>query len=316
MKKSIKIKQPGESLLAGVLTAYDDLISRGLAFAEGAYGLLVVSGGPGLSKTTILKTAVESVAGNDFCLVEANASAYATYCRLWRNRNKLVLLDDADGMLDTPQGRRLLKQLCQTEQWRRVSWETGATLGKGAQAPQEFYTSSKVCIISNAWDTSANVHMKAIADRGQCYLFSPSALEVHRYVANWFWDQKVFDHVASVIPFLRTPTCRLYVRAWEQKQAGDDWVAYVNHHAFQPGDPEHRLVELLREDVPNAERQRRWTKEGFGSRATFYRHLSDLKERVGLTKVEHLKVCGHAPRPRPDPTPESEDLGVGEEGAA
>ena len=161
---------------AGILTTYDELREKARKFAEGKYNLLVIAGGPGLSKSTTFKQALEAVVGNDYCFIEANASPFGAYCKLWRKRNKLAVFDDADPINEQPGGKRLLKQVGQTDQWKHCSWESKATMGKKALAPQEFWTSSKVCIITNSWEyRQGNVHTAAVEDRGQCWLFMPTA---------------------------------------------------------------------------------------------------------------------------------------------
>ena len=68
--------------------------------------------------------------------------------------------------------------------------------------------------------------MAALEDRGHCLNFAPSALEVHREAAGWFWDQKVFDFVAAHLHLFAPPSLRTYVLAWELKQAGLAWRAW------------------------------------------------------------------------------------------
>ena len=54
-------------------------------------------------------------------------------------------------------------------------------------------------------------------------LFEPTALEVHRQAAGWFWDQEVFDFVARHLHVMAQPSLRIYRHAWELKQARLDW---------------------------------------------------------------------------------------------
>jgi len=61
--------------------------------------------------------------------------------------------------------------------------------------PRHFHTCSRVAILGNRW-RSGNADVSAVQDRGHVVVFQPTALEVHREAARWFWDQEVFDFVA------------------------------------------------------------------------------------------------------------------------
>ena len=81
-------------------------------------------------------------------------------------------------------------------------------------------------IIGNEWK-SLNANVSTLEDRGYCLLFEPSALEVHRQAAEWFWDQEVFDFIARHLHVTECPSLRTYYRAWEQKKAGLAWREVV-----------------------------------------------------------------------------------------
>jgi hypothetical protein len=311
-------KPPAKPEGAGILTTYDQLREKARKFAEGKYNLLVIAGGPGLSKSTTFKRALEAVVGDDYCLIEANASAFGAYCKLWRKRNQLALLDDAEPIIEQPGGKRLLKQIGQTDQWKHCSWESKATMGKNAVAPQEFWTSSKVCIITNSWEyRQGNIHTAAVEDRGQCWVFMPTAMEIHRFVSEWFWDQEVFDFVGQHLPYLRSPSVRLYRKAWEMKQAGDDWKAYILDHIYEADDLERIVLDLMYDNsfADNTQRCLEFQRRGCGSRATFYRYLADMKERHDLKCIPYLKAQGKPPEDQPDPMGEEQsDEEASEEG--
>lgn len=298
--ESLSINKPTG---AGTITTYEGLARKARAFASGGYGLLIVAGGPGLAKSTMFRDALES-AGGGYCWLEANTTPFAAYCKLWERRNLPVLIDDADVLHEEAAGKRLMKQFCDTTPWRRLSWESRSTQGDKAPAPPEFFTSSRVCVITNHWQFGlGDAHTAAIEDRGHCAVFNPTAREVHRFVAGWFWDQQVHDFVGQHLPYIRRPSCRLYTKTWEVKQAEDDWRSYVLDHLYAENDLEFHILQLLAEDSmsSNNARAAAFVRAGHGSRATFYRHLADLEQRRGLREIELLPVCGTPPTPGPDP---------------
>src|SRR5262249_61191378 len=82
-------------------------------------------------------------------------------------------------------------------------------------------TTSRVALVGNAWQTR-NADVAALEDRGHLLVFAPSALEVHRQAAGWYWDQEIFDFVAAHLHLVAQHSLRLYRQAWELKQAGLD----------------------------------------------------------------------------------------------
>src|SRR5262249_10888018 len=143
-------------------------------------------------------------------------------CRFWQHRHQSVVLDDVDGLYAQRDGIRLLKCLTQSEPMKWVSWHTEAPTFRRQRIPQEFRTASRVVIIANQWHT-LNRNVAAVEDRGHVLCFEPSAAEVHRQAATWFWDQEIFDFVAERLHWLEEASLRHYVAAWELKQAGLDW---------------------------------------------------------------------------------------------
>src|SRR5207253_7337968 len=105
---------------------------------------------------------------------------------------------------------------------KTVSWQTAAATGSGAGITRQFTTTSRVAIIANQWQ-ALNADVAALQDRGHCVLFAPSALEVHRQAAGWYWDQEVFDFVGAHLHLTKQHSLRTYVRAWELKKAGMNW---------------------------------------------------------------------------------------------
>ena len=124
---------------------------------------------------------------------------------------------DVDGLYRDRDTVRLLKCLCQTEAVKRITWHT-----LQRQVPREFCTRSKVAILANDWRT-LNAHVTGLQDRGHVIVFTPSALEVHRCAATWFWDQEIFDGVGQWLHLLKRPSLRLYVELSELKQAQMPW---------------------------------------------------------------------------------------------
>jgi hypothetical protein len=282
---------------AGFIDTYDELSSLALKFVQKRYRLLVIAGDPGIGKTRAFLDALVAAEAN-YGLIEANASPYGAYVKCYEHRNQLIVIDDADELRNQPQGLRLLKQIGQTDEWKHLSWQTRAMMGLRAPAPAEFYTSSQVCVITNHWDYEhGNIHTAAVEDRGICKVFFPTSLEVYRHASTWFWDQEIFDFIGQHLPYLRKLTLRLFVKAYESKLAGDPWKNNVLDQAYEQGDIERVVLDLLSASAGADD----FVRNGHGSRATFYRYKKDLEERVKAKSVPYYQLTRQPPLPQPDP---------------
>jgi hypothetical protein len=162
------------------------------AFAAGYLNLLILCGAPGLAKSQCVRRAV----GDQVCWIEGNATAFGIYLQAYERRNQPLVLDDIDGLYRDRNGVRLLKALCQTDKLKSLSWQSDAQTLARRDIPRQFTTSSRVAIIANEWH-SLNADVAALEDRSHLLFFEPATIEVHRQAAGWFWDQEVFDFVAT-----------------------------------------------------------------------------------------------------------------------
>ncbi len=198
------------------------------AFAHRHLNLLILIGAPGLQKTKAIRSAV----GGGACWIEGQATAFGIYRRLWETRNRLVVIDDVDGLYASRDGLRLLKSLCQTELVKRVSWHSDAPTLRREGIPREFTTTSRVAIIANEWRT-LDRNVGAVEDRGICVVFEPSAIEIHRQTGKWFWDQEIFDFVGKRLRLFPALSMRLYSQLWVLKTAGINWRSFALERAVK-----------------------------------------------------------------------------------
>lgn len=90
---------------------YAELHAYLSAFSAGHLNLLILLGGPGLSKSR----SVRRIVGEDACWIEGNATAFRMYMTLWEHKDQLVIIDDVDNLYSDRNAIRLLKCLCQTD---------------------------------------------------------------------------------------------------------------------------------------------------------------------------------------------------------
>ena len=253
------------------MTTYAKLRDYVQAFASRHLNLLILVGEAGLAKTRT----VRSVLGDSACWIQGNATPFGMYEKLYRHRDRFVVIDDVDSLYADKTGIRLLKCLCQTEEEKTVAWHTDARSLEKHGIPREFTTRSRVIIIGNEWKT-LNANVAALQDRGHVLVFQPSASEVHRQAREWFDDPEIYAWFGSNLHQMMQPSFRYYVRARELKAAAMDWKEVL---ADDGDNVRARLAAeiLTSPSYPSTmERVRAFVEQGGGCRATFFNYRRRL----------------------------------------
>jgi hypothetical protein len=262
------------------LRTYGQLEEYAQAFADGFLNLLVTLGEPGLGKSRCLR----KVVGERACWIDGTASPFGIYMEAYIHRDESIVLDDVDGLYGNKNGVRLLKSMCQTELLKTICWHTDAATLDRRGIPRQFTTASRVAIIANQWKT-LNADVAALEDRGHVISFEPSAVEVHRQAATWFWDQEVFDFVAAHLHLMDRPSLRSYVLAYELKTAKLDWKQSVLSRCLKGT---ALKVATLKADPcyhTEEERAQAFVTAGDGCRATYFNHAAKLRPTEDVPSI-------------------------------
>jgi hypothetical protein len=273
--------------------SYSELEHYARAFAQGHLNLLMLCGAAGLGKSQCVRRAL----GNSVCWIAGNASAFGIYLLAHEYRHQPLVLDDVDGLYRDRHGIRLLKALCQSDKVKTVSWHTGVATRDGLGIPRQFTTTSRVAIIANEWKV-LNADVAALQDRGHCLEFIPSAQEVHRQAAGWFWDQQVFDFVAAHVHLITQHSLRTYVLAWELKAAGLNWRQAVLSRCLSGVVLEVAKLKSNPSFAREEDRARAFVAAGLGCRATYFNYANKLRppqvqaaiQLVQAAPLEQLKA--------------------------
>jgi hypothetical protein len=259
---------------ANLIDTYDGLAPYVQAFADNRLNLLILIGGAGLQKSRQLRTAVPG----DSLWVEGHVTPFQLYIDLYNHRESgnLVVIDDADGLITSRDGIRVLKCLCQTELTKTIAWHSSAAKLDEQGIPKSFASRNRVCIIANDWHT-LDANVRALEDRGHLIWFKPSTVEVHRRVKEWFHDVEVHDFIGSHLDLLPFASMRHYVNALELKLAGMDWKDSLLRQWLSPKRYQVAKLKLDACFSKEEDRVRAFVEAGWGSRATYFRLSESLR---------------------------------------
>lgn len=212
------------------LTTFDELTKYVDAFMRPrGLRLLFLIGDPGGSKSRIIKDRLKQA--EHVYIKAGRLTAFQLYKLLYRHRNKTIILDDVEDALKREDTRRLLMMVCETDdQARKIGWlgtESQLVVRKGkklVRIPQEFKTSSRVCIVCNNWDILSG-KFGPLLDRGVVFFFDPSNVEIHSYVGGWFGEEDIYQFIGGHLKDIGLHSIRYYVNAAEMKRQGLDWKA-------------------------------------------------------------------------------------------
>ncbi len=274
-------------------------------FLEGCFNLLIVLGGPGLSKSWEFKEAARRI-GKDGkpCahVIRGYAKPFQVYKELYRHIDEKIVLDDAESLWkeSSGTGRKLIRELTELEDPNEVSWTTAVKDLDAEDIPRKFETRSKVAIICNDFFFGTKTEDIVIRDRAILLHFDPPPLEVYLQASNWYWDQEIFDYFRSRLHVMAEVTARALRKCWDLKQAGMDWRKYLDDCYCY--DPNIALVqEMERRGLKPPACVQAFKDKTKLSQATYYRYRERLEKRGQLTPIQppRMTVQGRPPEPKP-----------------
>ncbi len=259
---------------------------------------LMILGRPGIGKDEIFQKYITKYPG---LAVDPPLSGLskplATYKAGFDNLHRLLIITDGEGLWATYNGKELVRQFTEQKLDKWISWPTTCKQLDGC--PQQYKTTSRVAFILNRWISNpADPFYEKIVDRGNLYHFDPTPYGIQSYVAEWFWDQEVFDFIASHLHHVVNLTCRAYNNAAGWKAAEEPWQRYFLER-YTDDDPKWTVQRLENNaSLESVEAKVVAFKQVTGlSRKTYFNYKQDLNH-VGQLKIVQppmINVRGTSP---------------------
>lgn len=258
-------------------------------------GLLIIVGRPGISKTHHTQAYMD----DDVYFISGKNTPYMIYQQLYWNRNKTIILNDAEVLWADKTGRIIVRALTETEPVKKLTWQSASKSLAEKGIPLSFKTQSRVLIIANKFKFGSDDETEAILDRGHVMFFNPSTLEVHKYASTWFHDQEIFDFFGKHLNLLERHSCRRYVKAWEAKTSGWNWErTVVEQYCYRGVEKIFREIYMDDKYVLLKHKEAAFAKQTGMCRKTFYNYLGKLKSGIDtmVAEVPAIKCKGKAPK--------------------
>jgi hypothetical protein len=121
-----------------------------------------------------------------------------------------------------------MRQLCETEETRRISWDTQNPYLQKMEVPNSFTTRSKFIMITNRW-MDRHEEVEALETRCPIVKYDPGVQLIHEKAKTLGYDKQVVAYVEAAIKEGRVHhlNFRDYVNACRRMRNGDEWKSIL-----------------------------------------------------------------------------------------
>ena len=120
---------------------YIDLITK----RNTKINCIVVDGSQGIGKSTVIKSILKEQ-NIEFTYLNSYSTALSLYINAYHNRNKVLLLDDLNGIFSDKKGLSILRALINTEESKFINYQSTS---EKLTVPDKFIFKGKIIILCN-----------------------------------------------------------------------------------------------------------------------------------------------------------------------
>lgn len=170
-------KMTDAQILSLILDRFGILVDLTKGASEGIPNSAVASGAPGIGKSHTTEKVLEQLAlarGTRYEIMKGKVTPIQLYQSMFKYQNvgDVLVLDDADTVLDNTDGLNLLKAALDSGDFRKISWRSEANVLKHEGIPTEFIYNGSILFLTNRnfplemeYDTKNREHYEALMNR-------------------------------------------------------------------------------------------------------------------------------------------------------
>jgi hypothetical protein len=278
-----------------IITKYSDLAFFVNMFKNGNADLLVIESNGGYGKSRLIG---EIMQDKECLMIFAHTTPLKLYMEAYLHKDLPIVIDDVNSLLQDNNNLSLLKMLCNTDEFKEVSWFSTSPILENNNIPSKYETKSRVAIICNRFDELTE-KVSALRDRGLFLQFQPTNEEIlakmREIIPEIHQDMSIEEktQVYNIIEKYAN-VCDISLRTLvkgialfkECKERGIDWRSILlNSLEISP-----KLVlldKILRDYEKEADRIKVWEENGFSVRS-YYDYKKGL---LSKTNCINAGVC-------------------------
>jgi hypothetical protein len=231
--------------------------------------LLIIKSLGGLGKTHLTEELFKYA-----LFIKGYITPLELYIKLFENNDKLVIFDDVDSLLKEKKNISLLKQLCENEKDKKISYSS-TTMTTRYEIEQDFISNNRVIILCNDLNAKG-FDINALVTRGFYIHFNPSNEEVLRELETFKdIDKEITTSLKENIRKIRHFNFRIYNRCLNYKTGGGDYLNYLRIEYKLNQD--YSFIRRLKE-MPIKDRNALWQKTTGKSIRQLQRNLKAINQ--------------------------------------
>ncbi|MCX6746871.1 MAG: hypothetical protein NTU63_01920 [Candidatus Pacearchaeota archaeon] len=270
-----------------IIQTYNELRFYLNMFKNGNADLLIIESKAGLAKSRLIGEIMQE---KECLMIFAHTTPLRLYMEAYLHKDLPIVIDDVDSLLQDNNNLSLLKMLCNTDEFKEISWFSTSPILENNNIPSKYETKSRVAIICNRFDELTE-KISALRDRGIFIQFQPTNEEIlakmREIIPEIHQDISIEEktQVYSIIEKYAN-VCEVSLRTLvkgialykECRERGIDWQSILLS-SLELNPKLVLLDKILRDYEREADRIKAWEENGYSKR-NYYEFKLKLNAKV------------------------------------